>query len=175
MFWKLKSKSCRIKLQKVKTISEFEALLNSLAAEIWNECQYHHCVPDQFSCDHIPLDETQGVAFIANGLQKYIRDLECGSYGVSFMVYSEYDIQEYGDEELADRISNFFFLKSVCVQGSRCAAAGLHADHALLSSQWAVLPVAALREPAAVMASARRGDGRSRPAPGMPRHHGPVV
>ena len=112
MFWKLKSKSCRIKLQKVKTISEFEALLNSLAAEIWNECQYHHCLPDQFSCDHIPLDETQGVAFIANGLQKYIRDLECGSYGVSFMVYSEYDIQEYGDEELADRISNFFFLKS---------------------------------------------------------------
>lgn len=112
MFWKLKSKSCRIKLQNVKTISEFEALLNLLAAEIWNECQYYHCVPDQFFCDEIPMDETQGVAFIANGLQKYIRDLECGSYGVSFVVYSEYDIQEYGDEELADRISNFFFLKS---------------------------------------------------------------
>jgi hypothetical protein len=63
----------------------------------------------------------------------------------------------------------------VCVQGSRCAAAGLHADRASLSNQWAVLPVAALREPAAVMASARRGDKRSRPAPGMPRHHGPVV
>lgn len=112
MFWKLKSKSCRIKLQKVKTISEFNVLLNSLAAEIWNECQYHHCVPDQFSCDHIPLNEAQGVPFVANGLQKYIRDLECGSYGVSFMVYSEYDIQEYGDDELADRIANFFFLNS---------------------------------------------------------------
>lgn len=112
MFWKLKSKSCRIRLQKVKTISEFEALLNSLAVEIWNEYQHHNCVPDQFSCDHIPLNETQGVAFIANGLQKYIRDLECSSYGVSFVVYSEYDVQEYGDEELADRISNFFFLKS---------------------------------------------------------------
>jgi NSS family neurotransmitter:Na+ symporter len=63
----------------------------------------------------------------------------------------------------------------VCVQGSGRAATGLRADCSSLSDQVAVLAVAALRNPAAAMASARRGDGRSRPAPGTPRHRGPVA
>ena len=48
-------------------------------------------------------------------------------------------------------------------------------DGPSLSDQAAVLCVAELRAPAAVMASPHRGDGQSRPAPGTARHRGPVA
>jgi len=112
MSWNLSAQSCCIELNQIKTRSEFDELLNSLAQEIWRECIYDECVPDQFACDDIPSDEEQGVAFIASGLEKYIADFQCSNEGTSFIVYSEYDIQEYGDSDLADRISEFFLLNS---------------------------------------------------------------
>ncbi len=48
-------------------------------------------------------------------------------------------------------------------------------DGSPLSDQAAVLCLAEFRDPAAGMASHRRGNGRSRPAPGTARHRGPVV
>ena len=53
--------------------------------------------------------------------------------------------------------------------------AGLRMDRASLSDQRAVPCVSEFRMPAAGMASTHRNDGRSRPAPGMTRHHGPVA
>jgi hypothetical protein len=48
-------------------------------------------------------------------------------------------------------------------------------DGSPLSDQAVVLCLAEFRDPAAGMASHRRGDGRSRPVPGTARHRGPVV
>ena len=64
----------------------------------------------------------------------------------------------------------------VRVQGLAAAARGCtRIVRSLLSDQLAVLRVPEFRMPAVGMASTHRGDGRSRPAPGMTRHHGPVV
>ncbi len=65
---------------------------------------------------------------------------------------------------------------AVRVQGLAAAARGCtRIVRSLLSDQLAVLRVPEFRMPAAAMASTHRGYGRSRPAPGMTRHHGPVV
>jgi hypothetical protein len=112
MLLDLRARSCSINLKTARTKSDFNALLNSLAREIWKECIYDAFVPEHFACDDIPSDEKEGVAFIANGLQNYIADFDCCDEGTSFIVYSEYDVQDYGDSDLANRIAEFFFLKS---------------------------------------------------------------
>ena len=112
MSWNLSAQSCCLELKEIKTKAEFDALLKSLATEIWKECIYDDCVPDHFGCDDIPSDEEQGVVLIANGLKNYIIQFDCSDEGASFIVYSEYDVQECGDGDLADRISTFFLLNS---------------------------------------------------------------
>lgn len=112
MSWNLHAQSCCIKLAEVKSNAEFDALLSSLAFQIWKECICDDCIPDHFGCDDIPLDEVQGVSFILDGLKQYIIEFNCNEEGVSFVVYSEYDVQECGDMELSERISEFFLLNS---------------------------------------------------------------
>ena len=112
MSWNLHAQSCCIQLAEIKSKAEFAALLTSLASQIWKECIHDNCVPDHFGCDDIPEDEERGIRFIADGLMQYITQFEFREEGASFIVYSEYDTEEYGDIELSERISEFLLLNS---------------------------------------------------------------
>ena len=112
MSWNLHAQSCCIKLAEVKSNAEFDALLGSLAVQIWEECIHDECIPDHFGCDDIPPNEVQGVPFILEGLKQYVTEFNCDREGASFIIYSEYDTQKCGDIELSERISEFFLLNS---------------------------------------------------------------
>lgn len=43
---------------------------------------------------------------------QYVTQFECDEEGASFVIYSEYDTDEYGNIELSERISEFLLLKS---------------------------------------------------------------
>jgi hypothetical protein len=112
MSWNFHAQSCNIHLAEVKSKSEFDTLLNLLASRIWHQYIHEDCVPDHFGCDDIPQNEEAGVPFIANGLMQYVTQFECREDGASFVIYSEYDTEEYGDIELSEKISEFLLLKS---------------------------------------------------------------
>jgi hypothetical protein len=113
MLLNLFAQSSRLELKELKSRTQFISLLELLADNIWRECiQDADCIPDHFGYDDIPLTRKEGVDLIFSGLMNYIKDLKCDPNGISFVIYSEYDIQEYGDLSLANRIASFFLQKT---------------------------------------------------------------